>query len=53
MGGMSQILFGTDFPFGRSAGIAAGVIESGVFTPEELKMIDRGNASQDAARRFA
>jgi 6-methylsalicylate decarboxylase len=42
--GMSQILFGTDFPFGRSAQIAAGLEESGVFNAEELKMIDRGNA---------
>ena len=42
--GVSQIMFGTDFPFGRSASIAAGIAESGVFTPEELKLIDRGNA---------
>jgi predicted TIM-barrel fold metal-dependent hydrolase len=42
--GMSQIMFGTDFPFGRSSGIAAGIVESGVFTPDELKLIDRGNA---------
>ena len=41
--GMSQILFGTDFPFGRSANIAAGLEESGVFNAEELKLIDRGN----------
>jgi len=41
--GMSQILFGTDFPFGRSANIAAGLEESGVFTADELKLIDRGN----------
>ena len=41
--GMSKILFGTDFPFGRSANIAAGLEESGVFTPDELKLIDRGN----------
>jgi len=42
--GMSQIIFGTDFPFGRSANIAAGLEESGVFTAEELRAIDRGNA---------
>jgi predicted TIM-barrel fold metal-dependent hydrolase len=42
--GMSQILFGTDFPFGRSANIAAGLEESGVFNAAELKLIDRGNA---------
>jgi predicted TIM-barrel fold metal-dependent hydrolase len=43
-GGVSQILFGTDFPFGHSANIAAGLEESGVFTPEEMKLVDRGNA---------
>ncbi|MEQ1883933.1 MAG: amidohydrolase family protein [Bryobacteraceae bacterium] len=42
--GMSQILFGTDFPFGRSANIAAGLEECGVFNADELKLIDRGNA---------
>jgi 6-methylsalicylate decarboxylase len=42
--GMSQILFGTDFPFGKSANIAAGLEESGIFNAEELKLIDRGNA---------
>jgi len=42
--GLSQILFGTDFPFGRSAAIAAGLEESGVFNAAELKLIDRGNA---------
>jgi predicted TIM-barrel fold metal-dependent hydrolase len=42
--GMSQIVFGTDFPFGRSANIAAGLEECGVFNAEELKLIDRGNA---------
>jgi 6-methylsalicylate decarboxylase len=41
--GMSKILFGTDFPFGRSANIAAGLVESGVFNADELKLIDRGN----------
>jgi predicted TIM-barrel fold metal-dependent hydrolase len=42
--GMSQILFGTDFPFGKSANTAAGLEESGVFSAEELRLIDRGNA---------
>jgi 6-methylsalicylate decarboxylase len=42
--GMSQIVFGTDFPFGKSASIAAGLEESGVFNAEELRAIDRGNA---------
>jgi 6-methylsalicylate decarboxylase len=42
--GMSQILFGTDFPFGKSVNTAAGLEESGVFSAEELRLIDRGNA---------
>jgi predicted TIM-barrel fold metal-dependent hydrolase len=42
--GTSQIMFGTDFPFGGSANIAAGIEESGVFNADELKAIDRGNA---------
>ena len=42
--GMSQIVFGTDFPFGKSENIAAGLEECGVFSAEELKLIDRGNA---------
>ena len=42
--GTSQIVFGTDFPFGRSAAIAAGLQESGIFTPEELRAIDHDNA---------
>jgi len=42
--GTSQILFGTDFPFGKSVNIAAGLEESGVFSAEELRLIDRGNA---------
>ena len=51
--GMSQIVFGTDFPFGHSAGIAAGIVESGVFTPEELKLIDRGNALKFLPSKYA
>ena len=50
--GMSQIIFGTDFPFGRSANIAAGLEESGVFNAEELRAIDRGNALR-LVRKFA
>jgi predicted TIM-barrel fold metal-dependent hydrolase len=42
--GMNKILFGTDFPFGSSSRIAAGLEESGVFNADELKLIDRGNA---------
>jgi len=39
----SQIVFGTDFPFGRSANIAEGLQTCG-FTAEELRTIDRENA---------
>jgi len=39
----TQIVFGTDFPFGRSAAIAQGLEKSGL-TPEELRGIDRENA---------
>jgi predicted TIM-barrel fold metal-dependent hydrolase len=42
--GMSQIMFGTDFPFGKSANIAAGLQESGVFNADEMKLVDRENA---------
>jgi len=40
----SQIVFGTDFPFGRSAAIAAGLEECGIFNAEELRAIDHDNA---------
>jgi predicted TIM-barrel fold metal-dependent hydrolase len=40
----SRILFGDDVPFGTAAQHAQGIIESGVFSPEELRMIDRENA---------
>jgi len=39
----SQIVFGTDFPFGSSFNTAAGLQNCG-FTAEELRSIDRGNA---------
>ena len=39
----SQIVFGTDFPFGSSSNIAAGLANCG-FTADELRAIDRGNA---------
>ena len=39
----SQIVFGTDFPFGNSFSIAAGLQDCG-FTADELRSIDRGNA---------
>jgi 6-methylsalicylate decarboxylase len=51
--GMSQIVFGTDFPFGHSAGIAAALVESAVFTPEELRLIDRGNALKILPAKYA
>lgn len=41
----SQIVFGTDFPFGSSSNIAAGLQDCG-FTPSELRSIDRGNATK-------
>ena len=42
--GTSQIMFGTDFPFGRSANIAAGLEESGVLNEAEMKAVNRENA---------
>jgi 6-methylsalicylate decarboxylase len=39
----TQIVFGTDFPFGHSAPTAQGLANSGL-TPEELRGIDRDNA---------
>jgi 6-methylsalicylate decarboxylase len=40
---VTQIVFGTDFPFGHSAAIAQNLQDCG-FTPEELRGIDRDNA---------
>jgi predicted TIM-barrel fold metal-dependent hydrolase len=40
----SNILFGTDFPYLTAEHHVNGIIESGVFTAEELKAIDRDNA---------
>ena len=42
----TQILFGTDFPFGSSATVAAGLRATGLFTPAELDSIERGNAAR-------
>jgi predicted TIM-barrel fold metal-dependent hydrolase len=42
----SQILFGTDFPYSRIADVAKGIRESGVFSADELRMIDRENAAR-------
>lgn len=39
----TQIVFGTDFPFGHSAATAQGLQKCG-FTPDELRGIDRENA---------
>ena len=39
----TQIVFGTDFPFGNAAGIARGLQNCG-FTAQELRGIDRDNA---------
>lgn len=41
---VSQILFGTDFPFRDAATTAQGLRENGDFTEEQLLEIDRGNA---------
>lgn len=41
---VSQILFGTDFPYSTIADVAKGIRESGVFSAEELRAIDRENA---------
>jgi predicted TIM-barrel fold metal-dependent hydrolase len=43
---VSQILFGTDVPFGTPKGTVDGVVGAGVFTPAELALIDRGNAEK-------
>ena len=39
----SQIVFGTDYPFGNGAAIAAGMRSVG-FTDTQLRAIDRDNA---------
>ncbi|HEY5624434.1 MAG TPA: amidohydrolase family protein, partial [Gammaproteobacteria bacterium] len=41
---VSQILFGTDFPFRDAATTAQGLRENGDFSDDELLAIDRGNA---------
>ena len=41
--GASQIVFGTDHPFGNSANIASALQKVGL-TPEELRGVDRENA---------
>lgn len=41
---VERILFGTDVPWGNPDEIAMAIVESGVFTPSDLKAIDRDNA---------
>jgi len=41
---MSQIVFGTDYPYISVAQTAKGLKDSGVFTAAELTQIDSGNA---------
>jgi 6-methylsalicylate decarboxylase len=41
---IDQIVFGTDVPWGDPAEIAKDVAEAGVFSPEDLRKIDRDNA---------
>jgi predicted TIM-barrel fold metal-dependent hydrolase len=41
---VERILYGTDVPWGNPAEIAADLAACGVFTPAELRMIDRDNA---------
>jgi predicted TIM-barrel fold metal-dependent hydrolase len=43
--GASQIVFGTDFPFGSSAGIAAAMRNTGL-NAQEMAGVDRGNAAR-------
>jgi predicted TIM-barrel fold metal-dependent hydrolase len=41
---MSQILFGTDYPYRSSKESTMGLLASNVFSPEELQAVKRGNA---------
>jgi predicted TIM-barrel fold metal-dependent hydrolase len=41
---MSQILFGTDYPYRSSTENTTGLIASNAFSPEELHAIKHGNA---------
>ena len=42
----SNIVFGTDFPWGTAEQHARRIRESGVFTEEQMRAIDRGNAAR-------
>ena len=41
---VSQIVFGTDYPYFSAAQTARGIQDSGVFTAKKLRMIDSENA---------
>jgi predicted TIM-barrel fold metal-dependent hydrolase len=41
---VSQIVFGTDYPYRTSIDHVKGLREAGVFTDEQLASIERGNA---------
>jgi predicted TIM-barrel fold metal-dependent hydrolase len=41
---VSQIVFGTDFPFRTAVETGKGLATCGVFNAQELEAIDRGNA---------
>ena len=43
---VSQILFGTDFPFRTAPDHVKGLKECGLFTPKNLREIDRENAAR-------
>jgi predicted TIM-barrel fold metal-dependent hydrolase len=43
---VSQILFGTDYPFRTAADHVKGLKECGVFSPKNLRDIDRENAAK-------
>ena len=42
----TQILFGTDYPFGPAKNVAAGLRAVGLFSAEDLQAIERGNAAR-------
>jgi predicted TIM-barrel fold metal-dependent hydrolase len=41
-----QILYGTDFPYGPDSDTGKALDDVGIFTPAELKMVNRGNAEK-------
>jgi predicted TIM-barrel fold metal-dependent hydrolase len=42
----SQVVFGTDFPFITASATARELRETGLFSPDDLQAIDRGNAAR-------